>query len=159
MNEENNKYLNEKYSDIIRKFKYKGNIMPFWFECGDGWFTLVDELCGDIKNAVENEKKSLDYKKERGESVTDQDYEAIQVTISQVKEKFGGLRFYVYGGNDYIRGMINFAENLSYKICEDCGNKGKLSQKGWWRTLCDPCRKENDAVRSAKWGINQESET
>ena len=151
MNEEKNKYLNEKYVDLIRKFEYKGNLMPFWFECGDGWFTLIDELCSDIKNAVENDKKSLEYKKERGETVTEEDYEAIQVTISQVKEKFGGLRFYVYGGSDYVRGMIDFAESMSYKICEDCGNPGKLSQEGWWRTLCEPCRKEYDKKRSQTW--------
>ena len=151
MNDENNKYLNDKYGDLIRKFEYKGNIMPFWFECGNGWFTLIDELCGDIKNAVENDKKSLDYKKERGEAVTEEDYEVVQVTISQVKEKFGGLRFYTYGGNDYVRGMIDFAESMSYKICEDCGNPGVLSTEGWWRTLCEPCRTIYNEKRSANW--------
>ena len=140
MNEENNKKLNDKYSDLIRKFEYKGEQMPFWFDCGDGWYTLIDELCSDIQNAIRNEKSNLDYKKKQGDLVTEQDYEANQVIISQVKEKFGGLRFYVYGGNDRIRGMIDFAESMSYKICEDCGNPGKLSQEGWWRTLCDPCR-------------------
>jgi len=99
---------------------------------------------------MENEKKSLDYKRERGEGITDQDYENIKVSIVQVKEKYGGLRFYTYGGNDYVRGMIDFAESMSYKICECCGNPGKLSQKGWWRTLCDPCRAD-DARKKAEW--------
>ena len=140
MNDENTKKLNDKYKDIIRKFEYKGQQVPFSFDCGDGWYTLVDELCSDIVNVIENDKSRLDYDKKEGKDVTESDYECVQVTISQVKEKFGGLRFYTYGGSDYVRGMITFAESMSYKICEDCGNPGKLSQQGWWRTLCDPCR-------------------
>lgn len=153
MNDDNNKYLNEKYSDIIRKFEYKGEQMPFWFECGDGWFTLIDDLCGNIVHAIKNEKSILDYRKKQGEDVRKEDYEAVEVTISQVKEKYGGLRFYVYGGGDRIRGMIDFAESFSYKICESCGNPGKLSQNGWWRTLCEPCR-ANDERKKVEWEEN-----
>jgi hypothetical protein len=153
MNEENNKKLNEKYSDLIQRVEYKGELRPFWFECGDGWYTLIDALCTEIQTAIKNNKQDLDFKKEQGEPVTDEDYETNKVTISQVKEKYGGLRFYVYGDNDHIRGMIDFAETMSYKICETCGNPGTLSQKGWWRTQCEPCRAD-EQKQTEEWNKN-----
>ena len=153
MNDENNKYLNDKYSDIIRKFQYNGKQLPFWFECGDGWLSIIDNLCKEIVNHIDNQRKALDYKKERGELVCDEDYENIKITVQQVKEKYGGLRFYIYNGDEYVRGMIDFAESFSYKICESCGNPGKLKSEGWWRTLCDPCRSD-DERKKAEWNEN-----
>ena len=153
MNDENVKVLSEKYSDLFIKHYYKDRLMPFWFECGDGWYNLVDCLLADIKNHVDNKKQSLDYKKERGETVTDEEYEAIKVTIVQIKEKYGGLRFYTYGSDDYVRGMIDMAESISYRVCEACGNPGTLLSKGWWRTLCDPCRAD-DARKKEEWEKN-----
>jgi hypothetical protein len=151
--DENNKYLNEKYGDIIRKFYYKDQLMPFWFECGDGWLTIIDELCGSIVHHIEQKKKSLDIKKENGEAITEEQYEELNLTVQQVKEKFGGLRFYIYGGDEYIRGMIAFAESMSYKTCESCGNPGKVGGKGWITTLCVPCREEKDK-KEAEWRKN-----
>ena len=153
MNDENNKYLNKKYSDMIHKHIYNGETLPFWFDCGDGWFTIINELCGDILNHMNNQKQRLDIKKEQGEIVTEEDYETIKVTIYQIKEKYGGLRFYTYGGDEYVRGMITFAESMSYKTCEYCGNPGKLSREGWWKTFCDPCR-QDDKRRKEEWNNN-----
>ncbi len=59
--------------------------------------------------------------------------------ILQVKEKFGGLRFYVQGSNDFFDGMICMAEQASYTICEQCGKPGKPRSGGWILTLCDEC--------------------
>ena len=39
--------------------------------------------------------------------------EMYQVIAIQVKEKYGGLRFYYSGGDDYIHGIVAMAENLS----------------------------------------------
>lgn len=71
-------------------------------------------------------------------------YEAIaQVEAIQIKEKFGGLRFYTQGGDDLVQGMIWLAENMSYNICEECGSTKNVSQtKGWITTLCEDCMKE-----------------
>jgi hypothetical protein len=51
------------------------------------------------------------------------------VTIQQVKEKFGGLRFYYSGGDERVSGMVSFAEQLSYKICKETGERGCLCSK------------------------------
>ena len=63
---------------------------------------------------------------------------------TQIKEKFGTLRFYYSGGDDYINGVINFAENMSCDICEECGDKGKLRNGSWIRTLCDSHSKDKE---------------
>ena len=65
-----------------------------------------------------------------------------QVVAVQVKEKFGSLRFYYDGGDEYIRALVNFAESMSGRICEKCGSPGKTRGGGWVRTLCDEHEEE-----------------
>jgi hypothetical protein len=58
--------------------------------------------------------------------------------VIQVKEKFGGLRFYINEGTDAIHERIGQAELESMKTCEITGKPGKLrTDIGWYRTLCD----------------------
>ena len=59
------------------------------------------------------------------------------VHVSQVKEKFGGLRFYVGGAPQEVHDIIDECERLSYKTCELCGKPGKPRECGWIKTLCD----------------------
>ena len=60
-----------------------------------------------------------------------------QVTLDQVKEKFGTLRFYYTGGDDAIDGMVAMAEAMSGVTCEECGSPGKRVGGGWITTLCE----------------------
>ena len=64
----------------------------------------------------------------------------------QVKEKFGGLRFYydwlTSAGDDAAHGeaferSVWFVEHLSFYLCEQCGAHGRPRSGGWVRTLCD----------------------
>lgn len=99
------------------------------FACGDGWFALIRDLSHRIEEMNNNSSD-----------------EKLQVTVMQVKEKFGGLRFYVDFCSDKVREMIDEAERMSVIVCEECGEKGELRREGWWRTLCDECdqkRKNN----------------
>ena len=62
------------------------------------------------------------------------------VYITQIKEKYGTLRFYANNTTDEIDGAIGLAEFLSYKTCEFCGaieNVGRT--KGWIYTICKDC--------------------
>ena len=59
------------------------------------------------------------------------------VYVAQIKEKFGGLRFYYDGGDDVVSGMVRMAEAWADNTCEVCGNVGKMRRGGWVRTLCD----------------------
>ena len=63
-----------------------------------------------------------------------------QVVVSQIKEKFGTLRFYYTGGDEYVNGLEHMADSMSAVICEACGCPGKRrssAPKRWIRTLCD----------------------
>lgn len=68
-----------------------------------------------------------------------------QVVAEQVKEKFGGLRFYYRGGDEYIEGLVAMAESMSYVTCEVCGSPGKRNSGGWIRTLCGEHRVDDDS--------------
>ena len=57
--------------------------------------------------------------------------------LHQVKEKFGGLRFYTGDVNKEQNDLIKQAEKDSWITCEVCGEPGKLRGGGWLRTLCD----------------------
>lgn len=66
---------------------------------------------------------------------TDPDYK-----IDQIKEKFGGLRFYTSGVTSAEGQLaIDNGESASYTTCEQCGGPGKLRDGRWIRTLCDRC--------------------
>jgi hypothetical protein len=87
------------------------NLPVSMFGCGPGWRCLVYPLIRRCR------------------------LEGVQIT--QIKEKFGGLRFYVASASDSLYAAIDDAEELSYTICEECGEPGEIRREGWWRTLCD----------------------
>lgn len=78
-------------------------------------------------------------------------------TVFQVKEKFGGLRFYTaeLGGGEpeweEAHRLIREAESKSYEVCQDCGQPGNLHHDGWSRTLCDRCRAERLGIELDRW--------
>jgi len=85
-----------------------------FFEVGLGWFPLIKDLITDL---IE-----LGWNKE----------------VCQVKEKFGGLRFYINAATSEAHKRISQAEIESMSICEVTGKPGKLrTDIGWYRTLCD----------------------
>jgi hypothetical protein len=71
-----------------------------------------------------------------------------QVVAVQVKEKFGGLRFYYDGGDEYIHGLVAMAESMSYVTCEVCGSPGRVYTDGWHATLCDKHAAEKNRTNS-----------
>ena len=72
------------------------------------------------------------------------------VEIVQVKEKFGGLRFYTGASSPEFQAAVDEAEALSYVICDVCGEPGEPRGGGWIRVLCD----KHDAERNAPKGMN-----
>jgi hypothetical protein len=102
---------------LLDKYPKLFSSKQFWgFECGDGWFDLLDYLCGAIKEHT---------------------YDSDEVTVDQVKEKFGRLRFYLSREDDVMHGMVSMAEHMSGQICETCGNRGETRGGSWMVTLCD----------------------
>jgi len=93
---------------------------PHFFGVKEGWFQLIKDLIVDL-NKMGWDKQ-----------------------VTQVKEKFGGLRFYINSGKPEIHQRILQAETESYKICEICGEHGKPRTNGWYQTLCDSHKREGD---------------
>ena len=136
MRQELDKLLCERYPKMMinRNKDMKETCMCWGFECGDGWFTILDELMGNIQHHI-------DWKNRKEELVA-------QVTLDQVKEKFGTLRFYYTGGDDVIDGMVRMAEAMSGVTCESCGNVGERRGGGWIHTYCEPCEEKRERERA-----------
>jgi hypothetical protein len=114
-------------------------------QCKAGNFDAFEETMKALPNDEFKEKRLAEIVAGDFRKVPD----AIpQVTLDQVKEKFGTLRFYYTGGDDYISGMVSFAESLTAVTCEECGNVGKSRGGGWIHTYCDPCEEKREADRA-----------
>jgi hypothetical protein len=131
---------------------------------GDGWFDIIDMLCANIQNRIENVVTQRKYAIEWNEDVNDPEYvwtkfgereerevpELVeQVVATQIKEKFGTLRFYYSGGDDYIRGLETMAESMTSRICEDCGSPGfarSTKKQRWVRVLCEKHAEEQGYI-------------
>ena len=143
MREELDKALVEKFP-LIFKNRYGDmaeTCMCWGFECGDGWYQILDSLCANIQSHIDWSHKSyawdLKWNEEHPEEQRPVREPVSQVVATQVKEKFGGLRFYYDGGDEEISGMVRMAESWAAHTCEECGAPGTMRQGGWIRTLCD----------------------
>lgn len=95
--------------------------MCWGFECNSGWFQLLYDLSKNLEQEILKlpEKVQEHY------------------CASQVKEKYGTLRFYTHGETDEMSFWIREAENKSNITCEICGELGSNKEiNGWYQTLC-----------------------
>ena len=124
------------------KTKYPELCKNVAYEIGPGWYGLVAKLIGLIHNHV----KSNNCYRERLQKRNDHNVPVPEYMeypqIVQIKEKFGALRFYCDGGDQYINGVIDMAESMSTSICEQCGDVGHTRGGGWLVTLCDKHHQE-----------------
>lgn len=103
---------------------------PYGLECNDGWKSIIDDTHRKLK-------------------YIDPDYK-----ISQIKEKFGGLRYYYdqspeisYGDirREIMDDIVRVAEINASNTCELCGasGSGKNVQirvhKYWYFGYCQEC--------------------
>lgn len=154
MIEQKSKYdvLVSKYPELI------GTGVPGGFSIGEGWFNIIDRLCGLIYSQVKQHNKDVEYRlskatptpsdlamREEGEDYTV--WEMPQ--IHQVKEKFGTLRFYMDTNIKRFRHYVDFAEALSDVTCEKCGAPGVArNSSGWIHVMCDQHEAEYLARRA-----------
>jgi hypothetical protein len=138
MKQELDKLLCEKYPKMLvnRNKPMTETCMCWGFECGDGWFQILDSLMSNIQHYIDWNNKNFEKGYKQYKQVP-------QVTLDQVKEKFGTLRFYYTGGDDVIDGMVRMAESMSAVTCEQCGNPGTTGGQGWITTLCETHRNKN----------------
>ena len=107
-----------------RKLPMNQTAMCWGFECGDGWYDLIYNLCEKIQKHC--------------------DEKGVQVEAVQVKEKFGSLRFYVSHADDVVYDLISKAEERSYRICQKCGSNENVTStdSGWIGYYCKDCIEE-----------------
>jgi hypothetical protein len=142
-------------------------ISLFMVECGDGWYNLIDTLCAAIQGHIDYHNKGVARTKATNEAIIEYGYgnheplleitknreyiretylkkgvvpvpdEIPQVVATQVKEKYGGLRFYYNGGDEVIDNYVRFAEMMSERTCDVCGAPGEMRGGSWVVTRCE----------------------
>ena len=186
MKQELDTLLCEKYPKMMvnRNKNMQETCMCWGFECGDGWFNILNQLMSQIQHHIDWKEKQRkwaidynemaaqakagnfdlfeetmkaqlndEYKEKRLAEIVAGDFRQVpesipQVTLDQVKEKFGTLRFYYSGGDDYISGMVSLAESMTGVTCEECGNIGEQRGGGWVHTYCTPCEEAREVKRA-----------
>lgn len=163
MKQELDKALCEKYP-LIFADRHGTTAMCWGFECGDGWYNIIDTLCCAIQTHIDHRAKDIEYHTKINDLVAEYIYgnrepleqyagnaastfvkrglkelpaKIEQVVAMQVKEKYGSLRFYHGGGDEIIDAYVTFAEYLSERTCEVCGATGKQRDGSWIVTRCD----------------------
>lgn len=76
----------------------EGDRSLHYLEIPEEWYPLIDTLCHLIDGYLRREP------------------DACPLYVVQIKEKFGGLRFYYVGGDKYIEGLVAMAEAYSYEL-------------------------------------------
>lgn len=139
MNEELEIKLVKKYPKLFSQvgMSEQESCMAWGCSCGDGWYTILEELCEKLKD--------------------------MPISFAQIKEKFGTLRVYFDVDHkraeeltdekeDALWAFLREAEEKSAKTCEACGKPGKAREGGWIKVLCDICYEARESRRSQKRG-------
>ncbi len=114
------------FADFYGKFK-EAEVKEVLEHISPGWHKLVRELIDQLFKLGWNGQ------------------------LHQIKEKFGGLRFYIGKGSEEVHNAISVASDLSYITCETCGAEGKVrNDLGWMLTLCDVHHKEKRDIQKAE---------
>jgi hypothetical protein len=126
--------LEKKYPVVFKKLSPAAHSLP------SGWVSRVDKLCADLTPIIEEHLKKYPSSPEE-----------YPFTIEQIKEKFGGLRFYFQTLSEddefhkTIAKLVDRAEDDTYSICEVTGRPGMLCKKGGhYRTVCEEIQKNED---------------
>ena len=107
--------LSNRFPDI---FNLNNSSNIFYFECHEGWFDLMFQLCEELEELAVKENVNLP-------------------KIAQVKEKFGKLRIYLDSGTDTMHNRVSEFEKISGFVCEICGGVGKqMTENSWIKTRC-----------------------
>lgn len=104
------------YRSLLFPQDYCGQ-SSFGFECNDGWANLIEATLRLTQQHAE--------------------LKALDVKVTQAKEKFGQLRIYHSGSDEGIGSVFEIAQLASGYICELCGAPGEVtSLEGWLLARC-----------------------
>lgn len=156
----------EKYPKIFQD--YEGNPGRVnWYGVPNGWLPIIDKLCSCIQSYCNSTMTvpNPDYiegSQWDPKDITTQRYMCEprpQVRCVQMKEKFGGLRFYTNMHDDRVQGMIDMAETLAANTCESCSTEEDLGYTSGWITVkCKKCADEAGAKWTSKEDYKKKQE-
>lgn len=125
------------YAPLVDRFPpdRQENIFVFNLSCGAGWKDIVFAVIKEL------DRIWTGYRKQNGRDAW---------KLLQLKEKFGGLRFYpqypqdseddAKGRREQSYATIDFAETQAWKTCERCGKPAQvISFQFRMATVCDEC--------------------
>ena len=114
-----------------KKYGYKTTELDY---LPTGWRkTFGIKICKDIKNVLKKSSDKNFWKKE--------------YRITQIKEKYGSLRWYsgaipVDVADEYNK-VIDKYEKISAETCISCGEKTEIkNHSGWFEPICDICERK-----------------
>ena len=119
----NKNYIRETYPEILTD-RYS--------DYGQGWVPHVNKI--------------TDYLVEKVNGYNENTGRDVKLEIQQIKQKFGGLRYYFTLHNteegssqfyDDLQQYVHNMESICSFICEVCGKYGEKRRTGWTQTLCD----------------------
>ena len=99
-----------------------------WIGVGRGWYQLIIDLDHHLAEI------NPDY------------------AVHQVKEKFGGLRYYI-DGVDYgvAAPLVREAERKALVTCEMCGKPAQLSRNSYlYKTICPTCGPDYEPIEEGR---------
>ena len=140
----------DRYEQFTKELETKYPEMYHNVYCGisidEGWFQIIRSLSDQLYHHVKHNNDR------RAKLLIDNRYnqeipeELMYPEVHQIKEKFGGLRFYADYTDDFAYGAICLAEEWAINTCEMCGKPGKIREGGWMKVLCD----EHEAERQER---------
>ena len=163
MTEQQFEDLAKRWPDLFQK---SGD---FELSIQEGWYDIFDVLCGALSADVERAKQRLKYAMEHPAAKFNKPIAELEADVAkaleelpvlvQIKEKFGTMRFYVDGGTSEMHNYISFAEAMTSRTCEVCGDRGHSRTGSWVRVLCNKHSREQDEKNLENQGIRLKGNT
>lgn len=132
--------LIKKYPFLLPKNRWDGGLnvdAPFNFTYNeldgmpDGWlFNFGEALVKELSMLLTNQNENAPYK----------------YTITDVKEKYGTLRWYDSGATKEMYKAINEYEIKSASVCLICGQDGEINENTYWLEPLCPRHKKDRSV-------------
>ncbi len=139
-----NKKLCKRYPFLIPRNRWTGKICWDKRKNKMGWWYTAPYSFTELDSMPEGWRKIF------GEQMCEEIREELikvnyldKYRISQIKEKYGQLRWYDWGATEEIYNIIHKYEEISEHICIHCGRPAEIiNYYGWLEPLCEKCQKK-----------------
>ena len=110
-------------------------------ECSEGWWKPIRAALTLIIRDYHSRVKMRESLLENNPWNHPVPPEVDKPQVFQIKEKFGGIRLYIDGGDHrFIYGVVAMLEMWCASTCEVCGDHGarvNMGGRGWLKTVCE----------------------